>query len=174
MSWENAGSCSYCITWLNTLCGLSTMCNYVWTGILGSSMTDLPELWFPQFLVMIVAPPDHTFLTNEQCSHHWQNCIFQWPWRGKHSHAPWTIARKKQWYVNQRFSVDFTRVTKTYEIKLIFVIIVCKETVIITLYLFSCLWFSIDIKRTKIFIKWLKVDCGILRLKVGHAIVFGF
>ena len=111
LSWENVGSCSYCITWLNTLCGLSTMCNHVWTGILGSSMTDLPELWFPQFLVMIVAPPDHTFLTTEQCWHHWQNCIFQWPWRGKHSHAPWTIARKKQWYVNQRFSVDFTRVT---------------------------------------------------------------
>ena len=103
--------------WLNTLCGLSTMCNYVWTGILGSSMTDLPELWFPQFLVMIVAPPDHTFLTTEQCWHHWQNCIFQWPWRGKHSHAPWTIARKKQWYVNQRFSVDFTRVTSG-EVKL--------------------------------------------------------
>ena len=133
------------------------MYTHVWTGILGSSMTDLPELWFPQFLVMIVAPPDHTFLTNEQCWHHWQNCIFQWPWREKHSHAPWTIARKKQWYVNQRLSVDFTRVTKTYEIKLVFVIIDCKETVIITPYLFYFLLFSIDIMRTKTFLNGLRL-----------------
>ena len=69
--------------------------------------------------------------------------------------------------------MDFTRVTKTYEIKLIFVIIVCKETVIITLYPFMLMYTLYMILRTK-FLKWRKVDCCILRLKVGHAIVFGF
>ena len=33
--------------------------------------------------------------------------------------------------------------------------------------------YDFDVMRTK-FLKWRKVDCCILRLKVGHAIVFGF